>query len=121
MILNYGRHGASGGGRWIRERVAGEGDAMNTDKSATNRSSVPAGYKSVAVFHDELMAADRELTQLMDMLAALRDNLTGDVMARAARITGTTARVTAAVRDVDAAARMAKRARQRIAGSHQRR
>ena len=90
---------------------------MSADKSAIDLSSIAAGSERIEISEDELLSADRQVSQLLGLLAALRDELTDGVMPRAARITGTSERLASAVDHVDAAIRVAKSVRHRIAGT----
>ncbi len=76
----------------------------------------PAVEASMARLADEAQGAgerpgvDDQLSRLMDLLVALRVDLTTGLMPRAARITGTSDRLYAAVDYVDAAIRVARNA-----------
>lgn len=67
-----------------------------------------AGDAPIGSFDDDMPTVDEQLSRLMDLLVALRIDLTTGLMPRAARITGTSDRLNAAVDYVDAAIRVAR-------------
>lgn len=59
-------------------------------------------------YDDDVPALHENMTRLMDLLTALRVDLTTGVLPRAARITGTSNRLVAAVDCIDAAIGIAR-------------
>jgi hypothetical protein len=90
---------------------------LRTDKEPTNAAlgELPiAADGPIASFDEEMPTVDEQLSRLMDLLVALRIDLTTGLMPRAARITGTSDRLNGAVDYVDAAIRLARDAAIRV-------
>ena len=88
---------------------------MNMEKLATD---VPAHSRvdgRIGMFQDESRSLDERMSCLVDVLTALRADLTAEVMPRAARITGTLPRWYDAVEHVDAAIGMTRQLAQEMA------
>jgi hypothetical protein len=84
---------------------------LRTETETTNAAmgELPiAADRPIASFDDDMQTVDEQLSRLMDLLVALRIDLTTGLMPRAARITGTSDRLNAAVDYVDAAIRVAR-------------
>ena len=84
---------------------------LRTEKETTSAAigDLPlAADGTIASFDEDMPTVDEQLSRLMDLLVALRIDLTTGLMPRAARITGTSDRLNAAVDYVDAAIRVAR-------------
>jgi hypothetical protein len=85
---------------------------MTMDAGATDTRSVAGDDGRIARFPD----VDEQLSRLIDVLAAIRIDLTTGVMPRAARITGTVDRWHETVDHVDAAIQVARNVVIRLQG-----
>jgi len=81
---------------------------MNMEKVATDKVTGSGIDGRIGMFQEECEPLDERMSRLVDLLTAIRADLTADVMPRAARITGTLPRLYEAVEHVDAAIGMTR-------------